>query len=266
MKFENLILEIDGRGVAALSLNRPDRHNAFNDEMIAELSEAFELLAGHKSVRAVILRGQGKSFCAGGDLHWMKKAAAYSKEENRADGMRLSDMYHALKSLPKPVIALAHGAVMGGGAGLIACADIAIASSDARFAFSEVRLGLIPATISPFVIAAIGERQARRYFLTGERFGADTARAIGLIHAVVHTPADLGPAAERMINLLLQAAPEAVAGAKALIAEVSNRPISKELRTMTAKVIAEVRAGDEAKEGLAAFFEKRKPGWCSSDE
>jgi len=266
MKFESLILEIDGRGVATLSLNKPERHNAFDDQVIAELSGACGLLSEHKSVRVVILKGAGKSFSAGGDLSWMKKAAGYSQSENQADGMRLSDMYAALKSLPKPVIALAHGAVMGGGAGLVACADIAIASSEAKFAFSEVRLGLIPATISPFVIAAIGARNAGRYFLTGERFDAETARAIGLVHEVVSTPVDLGTAAERIIALLLQAGPEAVSKAKALIAEVSGRPLTNELRATTAKAIAEVRAGAEAEEGLAAFFEKRNPGWRTGDE
>jgi len=266
MKFESLKLEIDSRGVATLSLNRPERHNAFNDEVIAELTSAFALLAEHKSVRAVLLKGQGKSFSAGGDLGWMKKAAAYSKAENEADGQKLSDMYQALKTLPRPVIALAHGAVMGGGAGLVACADIAIASMDAKFAFSEVRLGLIPATISPFVIAAIGERNASRYFLTGERFDADAAKAIGLVHDVVGAPADLGPAAELFITLLLEAGPEATSRAKALIRGIAGRPVSDELRAWTAKEIAEARATDEAREGLAAFFEKRKPGWCAGDE
>ncbi len=263
MNFENLTLEIDKRGVATLSLNRPERHNAFNDEVIRELTEAATLLAGHKSVRAAVLRGEGKSFCAGGDLNWMKKAANYTKSENLADAEALSNMFNALYTLPMPVIALAHGAVMGGGAGLVACADVAFAAHDAKFAFSEVRLGLIPATISPFVIAAIGERQARRYLLTGERFDAGTALAIGLVHEVVP---DLDKAAENFLTLLLQAAPEAVAGTKALIAEVSGRPVSDELRAMTARVSAEVRAGNEAKEGLAAFFEKRKPGWRSADE
>ena len=266
MEFKSLILEIDGRGVATLSLNRPERHNAFDENVIAELTEAFTLLADHTSVRVVVLKGNGKSFSAGGDLNWMKRAASFTPDENQVDGQKLSDMYARLKNLPKPVIALAHGAVMGGGTGLLACADIVIAEGQAKFAFSEVRLGLIPATISPYVIAAIGQRNAQRYFLTGERFGAKTARHIGLVHEEVNSTEDLGPATERIITLLLDAAPGAVARTKALIAEVSGRPITDELRARTANIIAEVRTGDEAKEGLAAFFEKRKPDWSLGDE
>ncbi len=265
MKFKNLILEIDHRGIATLTLDRPARHNAFDDVMIIELLDAFKLLSTHKSVRAVILKGAGKNFCAGADINWMKRAAGFSKAENEADANRLSDMLNALNTLPVPVIALVHGAAMGGGVGLVACADIVFATRNATFAISEVRLGLIPATISPYVIAAIGERQARRYMLTGERFDAHAAKSIGLVHEVVASDAVLTSIMNDFIEGLLDAGPEAVAAAKQLISDVSGRPITAELRAETARRIARVRAGKEAQEGLAAFLEKRDPGWRASD-
>lgn len=266
MNYKNLILEINARGAATLTLNRPERHNAFDDVTIGELYDAARLLAGHKSVRVLVLKGAGKSFCAGADLAWMKRAAGYSKSENLADAQALSDMLDALRNLPMPVIALAHGAVMGGGTGLVACADIAFAAEDARFAISEVRLGLIPATISPYLIAAIGERQARRFMLTGERFDAATAQRIGLVHEVVPSPEALEKTAADFVELLLQAGPEAVAATKLLISDISGRPITPELRVETAKRIAGVRSSAEAKEGLAAFLEKRTPRWRASDD
>lgn len=265
MEFKNLILEIDKRGVATLTLNKPQRHNAFDDVMITELFDAFHLLSTHKSVRAVLLKGAGKSFSAGADLDWMKRAAGYSKSENEADANRLSDMLNALRTLPCPVIALVHGAVMGGATGLVSCADVTFATKDAFFAISEVRLGLIPATISPYVIAAIGERQARRYMLTGERFDADTAKAIGLVHEVVASAAVMTSVVNKFIEVLLQTGPEAVAATKQLIMDVTGRPVTDKLRADTAARIAKVRAGDEAREGLAAFLEKRKPSWRASD-
>jgi len=262
MDFKTITLEINDKGVALLCLNRPERHNAFNEGVIAEIHEAAGFLNDHASVRAVILKGKGKSFSAGADLDWMKRAAGFSKAENEKDAMALSNMYQALNTLSKPVIALAHGAVMGGGTGLLACADIAFATRDATFAFSEVKLGLIPATISPFVIAAIGERNARRYMLTGERFDGHTAKAIGLVHEVAETVKDMAEKAANFIEKnLLGNGPEAVAATKVLIRHISGKAIDKTLRTETAKRIAATRAGDEAKEGLAAFFEKRSPDW-----
>lgn len=262
MTFETLILDINAKGVATLSLNRPDKHNAFNEEVIAELTDAIEFLDAHKSVRAVVLQGKGKSFSAGGDLEWMKRAAGFSKKENEADAMALSNMLHALNTLSKPVIALAHGAVMGGGTGLVACADIVFSTPDAVFAFSEVKLGLIPATISPYVIAAIGARQARRYMLTGERFDGRVAQSLGLVHQLIPFSDDLGSAAAHFIeNTIMTAGPAAIAATKVLIRDVAGRPVDDKLRAMTAKRIAETRAGKEAREGLAAFFEKRSPDW-----
>lgn len=262
MEFQTLSLEIDDQGVAGLTLNRPERHNVFNETLIAEIHEAANLLDEHKSVRTVILKGNGKSFSAGADLDWMKRAAEYSEKENEADAMALSDMYQALNSLSKPVIALAHGAVMGGGTGLVACADIVFATKDAVFAFSEVKLGLIPATISPFVIAAIGQRNARRYMLTGEKFDGVTAKEIGLVHQLVSSPDHLEVEARSLTeNHILTAGPEAIAATKVLIRDVSGRVIDEALRKDTAKRIAKARASDEAKKGLKAFFEKRKPDW-----
>lgn len=262
MNFDTLTLDIDAKGIAMLSLNRPEKHNAFNEKVIAELHEAIDFLDGHKSVRAVVLQGKGKSFSAGADLDWMKRAAKFTKAENEADANKLSNMLHALNAVSKPTIALAHGAVMGGGTGLVACADIVFSTPDAVFAFSEVRLGLIPATISPYVVAAIGERNARRFMLTGERFDGRVAQSLGLVHQLIPFADDLGASAAVFIEEnLLASAPEAIAATKALIRDVTGRPVDEKLRAMTAKKIAEVRAGKEAREGLAAFFEKRSPKW-----
>lgn len=262
MNFETVLLEINDLGIATLTLNRPARHNAFNEKVIAELHEAVKFLDRHESVRAVVLKGNGKSFSAGADLDWMRRAAKFSKAENEADALALSNMYQALNTLSKPVIALAHGAIMGGGTGLVACADIVLSNPDAVFAFSEVRLGLIPATISPFVIAAIGARQARRYMLSGEKFDGRVAESLGLVHQLVPFADDMAGAAQIFIEKnILGNGPAAVAATKVLIREVSGKPIDDALRKMTANKIAKIRTSDEAKEGLAAFFEKRKPDW-----
>lgn len=256
----------DQRGIGRIVLNRPECHNAFDETLIRELHAAVTKLGKDKRVRVILLSGKGKSFCAGADLEWMRRAAGFTKKENFEDALRLSAMLDALRTAPKPVVALAHGAVMGGGAGLVACADIAFASRDARFAFSEVRLGLIPATISPYVIAAVGQRRASRYLLTGERFGAETAKDIGLVHGVVEEAKALAAEGHKFAEeTLLQCAPDAVAETKRLIAEITGRPLTAELRRETAKRIAEVRAKDEAKEGLQAFFAKRKPAWREGD-
>lgn len=262
MDFKTIALDINDQGIASLTMNRPARHNAFNETLIAELHEAVEFLDGHKSVRAVVLKGNGKSFSAGADLEWMKRAAKFSKKDNEADALALSNMYQALNTLSKPVIALAHGVIMGGGTGLVACADIVFSTPGAVFAFSEVRLGLVPATISPFVIAAIGARQARRYMLTGEKFDGRVAESLGLVHQLVPSENDLASAAEVFIEKnILGNGPGAVAATKVLIREVAGKPIDEALRKMTANKIAEIRTSDEAREGLAAFFEKRAPDW-----
>lgn len=254
-----LTTETDTSGVARVTLNRPEKHNAFDEALIAALHAAFAGLAETRP-RAVILSGAGKSFCAGADADWMRRAAGWSEAENRADAERLSDMLAAIDACPAPVIAVAKGAVMGGGVGLVACADMAVAHPDARFALSEVKLGITPATISPFVIRAIGARQARRWFLTAERFDAATAQAIGLVHAVSETPDSV---AEGWIEALLGNAPGAVADAKRLVLDIAGQPITPALRAGTAARIAGRRTTEEAKEGMAAFLGKRAPAWSA---
>ena len=247
-------------GVATLWLDRPDRHNAFDDELIRELSGAIDGIANDRAVRVVILAGKGKNFSAGADLGWMRRMANASEAENGKDAGHLSELMHKLNSLAKPTVALVQGAALGGGVGLVAACDMAVATSDAVFALSEVRLGLIPSVISPYVIAAIGPRAARRYFLTAERFDAATAERLGLVHAVV--PADqLWAEGRKLAALLVQNAPVAMAEAKKLVADVAGQPIDAALRAETARRIARLRAGAEAREGVSAFLEKRKPRW-----
>lgn len=255
----HVLIEKDG-AIATLWLNRPDLHNAFDDALIAEVTQAIDALAGDASARVVIVAGKGKSFSAGADLAWMKRMAGYSREQNEADANRLAEMLHKLKTMPKPTIAAVQGAAMGGGVGLCAACDIGIAASDAVFALSEAKLGLIPAVISPYVIEAIGARAARRYMLTAERFDAVAAERLGLVSAVV-APDQLMTEARRVADILLQNGPQAVREAKLLVAHVSERPNDASLRAETARRIARLRATDEGREGVAAFLEKRKPGW-----
>lgn len=257
-----LLSDIDAKGVARLKMNRPEVHNAFNEELIAALHGAIDRLAANDGVRLIVLSGEGESFSAGADLEWMKRAAGYGADQNHADAERLSSMLHALNHCPKPTLALVQGAALGGGSGLVACADIVLAQRDAKFGFTEVRLGLTPATISPYVLAKIGVSAARRYFLTGERFTAETAQEIGLVHQTVGSPEDLEAAAAQVIGHLLAGAPGAHAAAKELISYVHGREITAELREETAARIAARRASFEGREGLAAFFDKRKPGWA----
>ncbi|WP_448586918.1 enoyl-CoA hydratase-related protein [Thermaurantiacus sp.] len=248
----------DRNGVARVTLDRPERHNAFDEALIAELDARFRQFAAQPP-RAVVLAGAGQSFCAGADADWMRRAAGWGEAENRADAQALSDMLAAIDSCPAPVIAVAHGAVMGGGVGLLACADLVVAHPEARFAFPEVRLGITPATISPFVVRAIGPRAARRWFLTAERFGTAEALAMGLVHAVSETP---GSVAEGWIAALLSNAPGAVAEAKRLVRDIAGKPVDDALRAETAARIATCRASAEGQEGLAAFLEKRPPAWA----
>lgn len=261
MTQETVILAIDDRGVATITLNRPELHNAFNDEVIARLTAIFHKLATDKTVRAVVLAANGPSFSAGAELGWMKKAAAYSYEENLADAARLARMLDDLYRLPKPTIAVVQGAAYGGGVGLVACCDIVVALAAATFSLSEVKLGLTPATISPYVIAAMGARQARRYFMTAERFDGQIAKNIGLVHELAETPEELAAARDRILKHILQAGPEAVAAAKDLVLAVDGKPIDADLRTETARRIALRRMSAEGQEGLTAFLEKRKPDW-----
>ncbi|HRE60736.1 MAG TPA: enoyl-CoA hydratase-related protein [Micropepsaceae bacterium] len=247
--------------VAVVTLNRPEVHNAFNPDVIDMLSDIFEDLRVAEGVRAVLIAGAGKSFSAGADLAWMRAAADWTPKENRADAGDLAKMLAKLRALPQPTIALVHGPAVAGGMGLVAACDIALATKDAVFGLSEVRLGLIPAVISPYVIEAIGPRAARRYFLTGERFGADEAYRLGLVHAVVEDRQALSNLSEKIVSAILDGAPEAIFEAKKLIDHVVHKPIA-DVRDETSRLIAERRASDEAKEGLSAFLEKRKPSWA----
>jgi methylglutaconyl-CoA hydratase len=256
----SLITSRAADGSFTITLNRPDIHNAFDDQLILELTKTLEAVGTDSSIRVVVLTGEGKSFSAGADLNWMRRMAAFTEEENYHDAMALGELMLTLNRLPKPTIARVNGPAYGGGVGLIACCDIAIATNDAQFALTEVKLGLIPAVISPYVVAAIGEKNARRYFLTGERFGAEIAIAIGLLNSAV--PAnELDQAIQNMIELLLIPGPVAQAEAKDLIASVSHRPPTDSVVADTAERIAHIRISPEGQEGLSAFLEKRKPGW-----
>lgn len=257
----SVLVNIDNRGVATVTLNRPEIHNAFDDGLIAELTAVFSRLAEDDSVRAVILTGSGRSFSAGADLNWMKRMAGYSHEENLADANALAELMRVMNSLPKPLIGLVQGAAYGGGVGLVACCDIAIGTGRAAFCLSEVKLGLIPAVISPYVIAAIGERAARRYFLTAEVISAAEALRIGLLHEVVSDDVALVARGEYLVETLLKNGPRSVTAAKDLIAAVAGRVVDAELIADTAGRIANQRSSEEGREGVTAFLEKRKPGW-----
>jgi methylglutaconyl-CoA hydratase len=247
-------------GVATVILNRPDIHNAFDDALIAALTNRFAALEDDPNVRVVVLKAAGMSFSAGADLNWMRRMAGYSEPENLADARGLATLMQRLNFLPKPTIAAVQGPAYGGGVGLVAACDIAVAVESAAFALTEVRLGLIPAVISPYVVSAIGERAARRYFLTAERFDAATAYRLGLVHEVV-APAELDAAVGRHIANLLQGGPVAQAAAKKLIRRVGRGTINVAMIDDTAERIARARAGEEGREGLTAFLEKRKPSW-----
>ena len=247
-------------GIARVTLNRPDVRNAFDDALISELRKAFVQIGGDASVRAMVLAGAGPAFCAGADLNWMKRMAGYSYEQNLADAQALADMLLALDQMPKPTIARVHGPAFAGGTGLVAACDIAVGTPEAKFCFSEAKLGLSPATISPHVMRAIGERAARRYFLTAEVFDAAEAEKIGLLTLLVGKDA-LDQAIEGLLKHLLAGGPEAMRRIKELIAAVASRPVDAALARETAKRIAEIRVSPEGKEGIASFLEKRKPGW-----
>ncbi len=260
MSEPNILVSTDARGIATLALNRPAVHNAFDDRLIADLTASLRRLGGDAAVRVVVLTGSGESFSAGGDLNWMRRMAGYSDAENFADAMALAELLRTLNELAKPTVARVNGAAFAGGLGLVCCCDIAIAAAEASFSLSEARLGLVPATISPYVVAAIGARAARRYFLTAERFSAAEAQRIGLVHEVAPRAA-LDAAVAKIVGALLEAGAGAQARSKRLIAEVQERPMTEALMALTARAIAEARASAEAREGLAAFFAKRKPAW-----
>ncbi|HYL48656.1 MAG TPA: enoyl-CoA hydratase/isomerase family protein [Stellaceae bacterium] len=248
----------DARGVATVTLNRPERRNAFDDALIRDLDRLFAELARDASVRVVVLTGAGSAFSAGADINWMRRVASYSKRENRADAMGLARMLRRLDTLPKPTVARVNGAAYAGAIGLICACDVAVTAAEATFAISEVRLGLLPATIAPYLTATIGPRQGRRYNLTGEAFNADEALRIGLVHKVAPL-AQLDAATDEIIAALLQGAPGAQARAKRMVAAVAGKPIAPSVMARTADAIAEARASPEGREGLAAFLEKRKP-------
>lgn len=248
--------------VARVRLTNPDKHNAFDDELIRGLTGAFLLLGGSEDVRVVVLESEGKSFSAGADLNWMKRMAGYDYAENKADAMALAKLLNVINYLPKPTVALVQGAAFGGGVGLVAACDIAIGTERALFSLSEVKLGLIPGVISPYVVDAIGQRAARRYFQTAERFSAAEAHRLGLLHEVVADEVALAEAGARVIDALLTVGPKATAEAKDLVFAV-DRPLTEDVIEDTAERIARVRASDEGKEGVGAFLEKRKPAWLS---
>jgi methylglutaconyl-CoA hydratase len=249
-------------GVVRVTLNRPDVHNAFDDRLIGGLTEALARLGDDESVRALVLTGAGKSFSAGADLNWMRRMAGYSDQENLTDARALARLMRTLNELPKPTVARVNGAALAGGTGLVACCDIAIASDQASFGTTEARLGIIPAVIGPYVVAAIGSRQARRLMLTGERIPAVEAARIGLVHEVV--PAGgLDRAVDAVLDHLLKCGPKATASAKRLVRDLTGCPITPEVVDDTAQRIAELRATAEAREGIAAFLEKRKPAWLA---
>jgi methylglutaconyl-CoA hydratase len=261
----HVLTELDGT-TAIITLNRPDKHNAFDDVLIRELTEQLLALDQIADVRVVILSANGKSFSAGADLNWMKHMAGYSQDENAADAAALAKLMSTLHQLSKPTIARVQGAAYGGGVGLIACCDMAVGTHDAAFSLSEVRLGLIPAVISPYVIAAIGERAARRYFLTGERFDAAEGYRLGLLTELCSSEDDMDEKIEALIAATMASGPNAIDEAKSLISAVANQHINDSLIRDTAQRIAKVRVSVEGQEGLQAFIQKRSPAWATDSQ
>ena len=256
-------LEIIQQGPrATIWLNRPDVRNAFNEISIAEMTQAFRMLDKDRDVRVIVLAARGTAFCAGADLNWMKKMASYSEEENFADAQALAEMMQVIYACNKPTIARVQGDCYAGGMGLVAACDMALAVETAGFCLSEVRLGLIPATISPYVIRAMGERASRRYFLTAERFDAAEARRLGLVHEVVAED-QLDHEIDKLANALLACSPHAIDEAKRLLRDISGEPINPELITDTVRRIAQIRVSEQGREGVQAFLNKRKPAWLA---
>lgn len=259
MTKQNVLYSVSD-SVATITLNRPEVHNAFDEQTILDLTAAFQKAANDADVRVIVLRGEGKSFCAGGDLNWMRRSAEYTYDENVKDAMNLGTLLKTINFTPKPTVALVQGNAFGGGVGLAACCDIVIAEETAQFSLSEVRIGLIPSIIAPYVVAAMGERQARRYFMTAERFSGATAKEIGFAHESV-PQGGLDAAASKIVASLMEGAPGAQARGKKLLGEIVNKPITDDIIKKTAEEIAAARAADEGKEGLDAFLNKREPKW-----
>lgn len=251
--------------IATVTLDRPELHNAFNEVVIEELSTAFKALGADGGVRAIVLRSEGRSFCAGADIHWMKRMADFTFEENIADATAMADMLRAIRECPKPVIARVHGAAIGGGVGLVAACDVAVAVRSAVFCLSEVKLGIVPAVISPYVIEKIGAGAARRYALTAERFGADEARRIGLVSEVVDSSEELDALVGGLADHIRSNGPEAIAVCKQVLSRVTGRDWD-DVTEATVRFIAERRVSAEGQDGLKAFLEKRKPGWMSGEQ
>ena len=259
--FETLTIGREGK-VATVTLNRPDVRNAFNETTIAEITQAFGELGAEEDLRAIVLAANGPAFCAGADLNWMKKMAGYTHAENHADALQLAEMLRTIYLCPKPVVAKVQGDCYAGGMGLVAACDIIVAADQVNFCLSEVKLGLIPATISPYVIKAMGENASRRYFMTAERFGAQEALRIGFAHEVVAADALDAKVAE-IVKALVNNSPNAVRQAKVLVREVVGQTVNDALLADTAERIAHIRASEQGREGVASFLEKRKPNWLS---
>ena len=262
MKSTFLTVEAAGP-VATITLTQPDVRNAFSDEVIADITRAFSWVGAQGQVRAVVLAAEGPAFCAGANLNWMRAMADYTREENLVDAGKLAEMLRVIYTCPKPTIARVQGDVYAGGMGLVACCDMAVAASHAGFCLSEVKIGLIPATISPYVIRAMGPRAAHRYFLTGERFDAAEALRTGFVHQVVEAEA-LDSAVDGLLKHLLSASPAAVQACKKLVLDVAGREVDEALIAETVAGIADIRASAEGKEGVQAFLNKRKPSWLGS--
>ena len=259
-------LEIEQRGaVRWIWLNRPEVRNAFNDALVADIANAFADVEASPDTRVVVVAARGQIFCAGADLNWMRTMAGFSHAENHADALKVARMFHAVHSCSRPVIARVHGNAFGGGVGLVAACDIVVAADLASFALTEVKLGIVAATISPHVVRAMGARQAARFMLTGEKFMAPQARAAGLVHEIVAKDA-LDDEVERLVKHLLEASPAALASTKRLLADVVEMPMDDVLLAATAKCIADARGSPEGREGITAFLEKRAPGWRPKDQ
>ena len=267
MSYLTLKVSTDSRGVLTVLLNRPEVRNAFNEVVIDDLEKVFSKDVTEPGVRAVVLRGEGASFCAGGDLNWMKKAIDFSYEENLHDTRKLARLFALMNECPKPVIGAIHGAAIGGGVGLVSICDIAVATSDTQFSLSEVRLGIVPACIGPFVVAKIGASHARGLFVSAERFRAPKALQVGLIHEVVADITALDAAIERILGNVLQCGPNAMAVAKKLVLDLSwpeKRASLKDALEYVAKTLSDLRISKEGQEGVRAFLEKRKPSWLTA--
>ena len=260
-----LALERQGP-LGLVTLNRPERHNAFDDALIVELTEALRTMEADDTVRLVVLAGAGPSFCAGADLNWMKRMSGFSRDENQRDAMQMAALMRTLNNLRKPTIARVHGAAYGGGVGLVACCDVAIASHAATFALSDVKLGLTPAVISPYVVAAIGERAARRYIISGERFDCGEAWRLGLVHDIAPTDEEMDGRLNDLVDAMLACGPVAQREAKELVRAVAGRPVTSELVQDTAERIARLRASPEGRDGVQAFLDKRRASWVPAPE